>query len=134
MDTSRPLPASRVIARPVALFLGFCAASAMATAALAWAFLPYEAMGRFSPEVRFLAWEGVVWLIAMVLGFLGITCVLQVAGGRLRQGIAELVRHLVAPRSDNPIVVVAALLPWGMIAYGLFLALIGVLARATVAP
>jgi hypothetical protein len=134
MYTSRGMPAVRVIARPVAQFFGICAGSAMAFAALAWAFLPYERLERFTPEARFLAWEGVVWLFALLLGFLGLTCVLQVVGGRLREGVGELLRHLSGEDTNNPVEVVAAVLPWWMMACGGFLALIGVLARAAIAP
>jgi hypothetical protein len=134
MDISRELPAGRSIARPLALFFGTCALSAIGTAWLAWTYLPYERLRRFSPEEQFLAWEGVVWMLALVAGLLGIACVLQVVGWRLRKGVGELVRHLTIPDSDYPLVVVSALLPWGMILYGLFLVLIAGLARSIVAP
>ena len=134
MEISLGMPAGRSIARPVALFLGICASTAIAAAWLAWMYLPYERLERFSPEERFLAWEGVVWLMALVLGLLGVSCVLQVMGWRLRKGMGELVRHLAAPRSDNPVVVVSAVLPWWMIAHGGFLILIATLARSFIAP
>jgi hypothetical protein len=134
MDISRELPAGRSIARPLALFFGTCALSAIGTTWLAWTYLPYDRLRRFSPQEQFLAWEGVVWLLALVAGLLGISCVLQVVGWRLRKGVGELVRHLAVPDSDYPLVVVSAVLPWGMVLYGLFLVLIAGLARSYMAP
>ncbi len=134
MELSRGMPAGRVVARPVALFLAICAGSAAATAWLAWAYLPYERLERFSPGERFLAWEGVVWLIALVLGFLGLACVLQVVGWRIGAGIAGLVRRLSSADGEHPLVVVSAVLPWWMMAYAIFLILIGSWARSFIAP
>jgi hypothetical protein len=134
VDTRRGMPAVRLVARPLALFLGVCASSATGAAGLAWMYLPYEQLERFSPQERFLAWEGVVWLLALGLGLLGISCVLQVVGYRVQDGFAELARHLTAPESDSPLVVVSAVLPWGMITCGLFLVLIAVMARSLVGP
>lgn len=134
MPASTGMPAGRFAARPIALFLGSGVLSAIGTAWLARVFLPYERLERFSPEEQFLAWEGVVWMIALVLGFFGVAAVLQVVGWRLRDGIVELVRHLTMPRSDDPVVVILAVLPWWMINYALCLMLIGGLARSYLAP
>ena len=134
MEMSRGMPAGRVIVRPVAQFLGISALTAAGTAALAWLYLPYERLERYTAQEQFLAWEGVVWMLALVLGFLGLACVLQVVGWQLRGGIVELVRRLAGADSDNPVVDVAAVLPWWMLTYAVFLMLIGGLARTLIAP
>ena len=134
MEITRGVPAGRPITRGIALFFASCAASAMGTAWLAWTILPYEQLRRFSPEERFLAWEGVVWLLALSAGLLGLSCVLQVVGWRLGRGIAEMVRHLAAADSGNRLGVVSAVLPWWMMTYALFLILVAGWARSSFLP
>ena len=133
MQTSRGMPAGRVIG-PIAQFLGISALTAAGTAGLAWLYLPYERLERYTPQEQFLAWEGVVWMLALVLGFLGLASVLQVIGWRLHRGIVELARRLAGADSDDPVVDLAAVLPWWMLAYAIFLMLIGGLARTLIAP
>jgi hypothetical protein len=65
-----------------------------------------------------------------VLGFLGLSCVLQVVGWRIRTGVAGLRRQLGGPGAGNPIEAAAALLPWAMIAFSLFLILAATFARS----
>lgn len=50
--------------------MGSGAVLALLTACVLWVSLPYERFLRVSAAERFLFWEGVVWLIALVLGFL----------------------------------------------------------------
>lgn len=134
MEISRGMPAVRPVARGLALFFGSCAAGAMGTAWLAWRVLPYEQLRRFAPEEQFLAWEGVVWLVALAGGLLGLACALQVVGWRLGRGVAELVRHLTAADPGNRLGVASAVLPWWMMTYALFLILVAGLARSSLAP
>lgn len=106
---------------PVALFAGSGALLAALTAQLLWTGLPYVRFARYTPAERFALWEGFVWLIALVAGFLGLAAVLQVVGWNLREGVAELRRRLTRRSSDHALVSAAAVLAWWMIGYSLFL-------------
>ena len=88
----------RRIGAPIALLVGGTALLAAATAWVLWTSLPYEQLERYTAGERFMLWEGVVWLLALVLGFLGLSCVLQVVGWRIHEGVTELMRRLSRPR------------------------------------
>lgn len=63
-------PAPRRVIR-VLLFLGSVAAVAFAMSYGVREMLPYDALRRDTPEARFMAWEGVMWMLGLTLVFLG---------------------------------------------------------------
>lgn len=132
MNASRGMPSGLFVSLPIALLLSNCALAAIDTAWLAWSYLPYERLDSFSPEERFLAWESVVWLLALALGLLGLACVLQVVGLRVREGVKKLERQ--TADSESRLFSVTTVLPWWMIGYAAFLVIIASGARALVAP
>lgn len=134
METVREVHATRRITASAALFAGSSALLAALTAGLLWTSLPYLRFERYTPAERFALWEGFVWLIALVLGFLGLAAVLQVVGFDLRGGVAELRRRLSRRTADHPLVSAAVVLAWWMIAYGLCLIVVATAARSIVAP
>jgi len=128
METSSQIPREWTSAG--LLLVGTSALAALMTSALAWTSLPYEQLERFTASERFLLWEGVIWMLALALGMLGVSMVLQVVGWRVHDGLFELKRRLSEPFADNPIVVTSAVAPWWMIAYSLFLITVATAARA----
>jgi hypothetical protein len=127
METTLDVRGARRTTEPVIRFVGGAAGLAIVTGWVLWIALPYEQLRRYTPDVRFLLWEGVAWLLALVLGFLGLSCVLQVVGSRIGTGVK---RQLGRPGADTPLETAAALLPWAMIAYSLFLILAATFARS----
>jgi hypothetical protein len=134
MLASRAMPSAPSRSRPVALLLGSCALAAVGTAWAVWSLFPYERLALFSAEQRFLAWEGIIWLIALALGLLGLASVFQVVGHHLREGSEELGRRLRASPSEGQLLAAADVLPWWMLGYGLFLVVIATAARLLAAP
>lgn len=134
METRRGSPPAPFISRPIPVLLATGALAAVVTAWLVWSWLPYGRLDHFSPEEKFLAWEVIVWLLALSLGFLGLACVLQVAGLRLRERAAELRRRLRSARTpEGRLLAVTTALPWWMIGYGVFLVIIASGMRVLVA-
>jgi hypothetical protein len=135
METRRGTPPAPFISRPIPVFLATGALAAAATAWLVWSWFPYERLERFSLEEKLLAWEDIVWLLALSLGLLGLACVLQVTGLRVREGAAELRRRLRDARtSEARLLAVAGALPWWMIGYAVSLVVVASAVRALVAP
>jgi hypothetical protein len=129
------MPPATFISRPVPVFLATGALAAAATAWLVWSWFPYERLERYSLEDKLLAWEDIVWLLALALGYLGVACVLQVAGLRIREGAAELRRRLRNARTpEGRLFAVAGAVPWWMIGYAVFLVVIASAVRALAAP
>lgn len=132
MEGIREAQGARRAYLPAALFLGSSAVLAALTAQLLWSSLPYVRFAGYTPADRFALWEGFVWLIALVVGFLGLAAVLQVVGWNLGAGVAELQRRLTRPGSDPLLVTAAAVLAWWMIGYSLFLIIGATAARSFV--
>jgi hypothetical protein len=88
-------PSTRVVALRFALRLLFFALAggsvAAAIAYLAWHHLPYEAMARHTPEERFFFWEGVMWLLALALGFFGLAAMAGTSDMMGRHGVPAII-------------------------------------------
>lgn len=116
-----------LLRRPVypLIFSASSVVVAVGVAAAARTLLPYEAMRRTTPEDRFLAWEGVVWMVGLFLLLMGAAVIVQ---------NVHRIRRWMAGRSDSgdlpqqPRAFVLA--PWWMLATGLILLAIGIVARA----
>ena len=115
---------------PVPALLGSALLFASLLALLAWELLPYEKLERFTPEQQFLAWEGVVWMVALMFTFLGISIIVENVGWRLTEAWEELRRSLSVRGRDGR----SAVVPWWMLAAGMVLMLIGTVVRLTLAP
>lgn len=134
MESRRGTTPAPFISRPLPVLLATGALAAVVTAWLVWSWLSYERLESVSPEEKFLAWERIVWLLALSLGLLGLACVLQVAGLRLRERAAELRLRLRSARTpEGRLFAVAGAVPWWMIGYGFFLVIIASGMRALVA-
>jgi hypothetical protein len=115
-------------------FVASAALVATGIASLAWRYLPYTRLERFSADERFLLWEGVVWLFALLFTFLGLASILEVLGLRIREGMAEFGRLLRGFELKNLPVTGPAILPWWMLTCGLILMLIGIVTRLLAGP
>jgi heme/copper-type cytochrome/quinol oxidase subunit 2 len=116
------------------LFLGSCVLFAGSLAALSWTYLPYDLLERYTPEERFLVWEGVVWLFALLFTFMGVSAILEVAGLRVREAGAELVHRLRSFHGGSVLENGPAIAPWWMLTCGSLLMVIGTAARYWMAP
>lgn len=117
----------------VLLFVASAAGVAIAISLVAWRFLPYETLERYTPADRFFVWEGVVWLFALVSIFLAAAVILEVQGWRVRAAIRDLAAEFRTGERDG-VRVSPAILPWWVLACGLTWLAIGVLARSVLAP
>jgi hypothetical protein len=111
----------------VLLFLGGGAVAALALAAGLRAYLPYDAFARGTPGERFLFWEGVVWMIGLLLvlfGAAGAMGTLHLIRWRLPSE-DEFLAQIRRPDQRAP-----SLLPWWALTMGIALILIAVRARA----
>jgi hypothetical protein len=64
--------------------------AAVTIAYLAWHNLPYEAMGRYTPEERFLFWEGSMWLLALAFAFFGLAAMAGTSDMLGRHGVPAI--------------------------------------------
>lgn len=117
---------------PVALFLSSAAGFAAATSYLAWIGIPYQKLERYTREQEFIVWEGVVWLIALLLIFLGSSIIVERAGWRIGSSFRELRRRLL--EGTQSALLHPEVLPWWMLTAGGIFMVIGSVARATIAP
>ena len=123
---------SRRRAASVVSFFGSALAFGGGLSYLAWSRLPYEELERFTREEEFIVWEGVVWLFALLLTFLGASIILERAGWNLSKAVKDLRRSfgdeggVTALRPD--------VVPWWMLTAGMILMIIGFLARVILAP
>lgn len=117
---------------PLILFLSSAAGFAAATSYLAWIGIPYQKLERYTPEQEFLVWEGVVWLIALLLMFFGSSVIFERAGWHVGDSFRELRRRLMEGTESG--LLRPEVVPWWMLAASGVLMVIGSIARATFAP
>jgi hypothetical protein len=116
----------------VLLALAFFGSSALAALALFLGLrelLPYEAMDRHTAEERFLAWEGVLWMLGLAMVFLGGAWGLGTLHLWYRRIPHELeirsYAHDLRPPSPG-----GSLLPWWVLSTGAVLLALALQARA----
>ena len=117
MMVRRPLPA--------VVFFGSSVLLAAGTATGLREFRPYEALRRTTPEARFLAWEGAVWMIGLVLLTLGGAILVENIALLKKRSRGDSIAGGLPGRSPS-----LALLPWWMLATGGALLALGIWARA----
>jgi hypothetical protein len=77
-------------------------------------------------------WEGVVWLIALLLIFLGFSVILERAGWRVGASFRDLCRRLL--EGAESALLRPEVVPWWMLTAGGMILVIGSIARAIIAP
>jgi hypothetical protein len=125
-EISVPATARRRVIR-VLLYLGSSALAALALAAGLRELLPYERLRSTTPEERFFLWEGVMWMLGLVMLFFGATAglgALHLGDYRL-PSMDEFLARMRTPGRPRP-----SLLPWWMVCTGALLILLAVQARA----
>ena len=120
-------------AAAVLLFTASAISVAAGVSALAWRYLPYETLERFTPADRFIVWEGVVWLFALVSIFLASAVILEVRGWRIDAALGDLSAEF-RRREDDVIRISPAILPWWVLACGIVWMMIGIIGRSVLAP
>lgn len=126
-DTVHLLATSRRRAVRVLLYLGSSALAAFVLAAGLRELLPYARLRSTTPEERFFLWEGVMWMLGLVLVCFGATAglgALHLGDYRL-PGMDEFLARMRDPARPRP-----SLLPWWVVCTGVLLILLAVHARA----
>jgi hypothetical protein len=109
------------------LYLGSSALAALAIAFGLRELLPYERLRSTTPEERFFLWEGVMWMLGLVMLCFGVTAglgALHLGDYRL-PSMDEFLARMRSPERPRPSAV-----PWWMACTGALLILLAVHARA----
>lgn len=111
------------------LFFGSSALVAFGLAAGLREYLPYEGLRRFTEEERFMAWEGALWMLGLVMVFFGGAGAIGTLH-LLRLGFPapEEIRNFA--RDMRPPKPAFSLGPYWMISTGALLLAIAIVARA----
>lgn len=115
------------------VFVASAAGFAFALAYLCWLYLPYEALERRTLTDQFFVWEGITWLVGLILILLGVSNILDTVGWKVGDALRAAWRPL-SRRPGTSRRIDVAIVPFWMITTGGIFLLIGVLARAYFFP